>query len=235
MKIHADQDLFIEYTKTKSNRVRNEIAVKNQKLVTYVVNRFYNKKKEHKDLREDLLQEGRIGLMSAIDGFDLELGFQFSTYATWWIKQSINNFLLSQLPLIKVPGNIRTIQNKVLKKLRDENLELKDLIEENAASLEITEKMLKAINASLKSKWVSSLNEPISVGSNNEDITLQDTISDPDEVNVESLTDYETLKVCLKKSLTNLPERERLILLLRYNIIDSVQAEPSQEMETVNE
>jgi RNA polymerase sigma factor (sigma-70 family) len=223
MSILADQDLFLEYAATKNNKTKNEIAIKNQKLVTYVVNRFYNKKKEHKDLREDLLQEGRIGLLSAIDGFKPELGFQFSTYATWWIKQSINNYLLSQLPLIKVPSNVRTIQNKVLRKLREENMALKDLIEGNAATLEITEKMLKAINASLKSKWISSLEEPVTHGSNNEDMLLQDTISDPDEVSVESLTDYTTLKACLKNSLKSLPERERLILLLRYNVIDSVE------------
>jgi RNA polymerase sigma factor (sigma-70 family) len=221
MNISADQNLFLEYSKTKNNKVKNEIAIKNQKLVTYVVNRFYNKKKEHKDLREDLLQEGRIGLLSAIDGFKPELGFQFSTYATWWIKQSINNYLLNQLPLIKVPSNVRTVQNKVLRKLREENMALKDLIEGNAATLEITEKMLKAINASLKSKWVSSLEDPVTSDSGNDSV-LQDLISNPDEATLDSLTDYGTLKNCLKKSLAALPERERFILLLRYNIIDSV-------------
>ncbi len=222
MNISTDQDLFQEYAKNKNIQLKNQIAIKNQKLVTFVVNKFYNKKNEHKELREDLLQEGRIGLLSAIDGFKPELGFQFSTYATWWVKQSINNYLLSQLPLIKVPSNVRTIQNKVLRKLREENLNLKDLSEENLATLEITEKMCRAINASLKSKWVSSIEEPVALGENGDCITMQDFLSNPDDVGLDSKADHNILIKAIKTSLGMLPERERLILLLRYNVIDSI-------------
>src|SRR4051812_20421339 len=97
----TDKQQFLDYERTKNIEIKNEILLKNQKLVSYVVNKFYNKTKEHLSFREDLLQEGLIGLLSAIDGFKPELGFQFSTYAIYWIQQSINNFLLGQVPLIR--------------------------------------------------------------------------------------------------------------------------------------
>lgn len=214
-----DHEMFLEYVKTRDNKLKNKIALQNQKLVSFIVNKYYNRKIEHKELRDDLLQEGRIGLLSAIDGFKPELGFSFSTYATWWVKQSVNNFLLNQYPIIKVPSNIRAIQNKVLKKLRDENMFLKDLIEGNAAALDITEKMLRSVNASLKSKWISSLEEPIYSGDGGSEWTLQDLIVNPNEVSLENNSDHTTLKQCLVSCIRNLPEKERSVLLLRYDAI----------------
>lgn len=232
-----DVVLFREYGKTKvfnedgkitdSDEVlRNKLANRNCKLVTYVVNKFYNKKKEHKALREDLLQEGSLGLLSAIDGFNPELGFRFSTYATWWIKQSISNYLLSQDPRLHVPSHIRTAQNKVLKKMKELKMDFHDLIEENAESLGITDKMLESINASLKSKWVYSMEEPASNGESSGGdggkVTLKDLLVDENAAQSESLTDYTTLIAIVKEGLASLTERERNIILLRYDVIQAV-------------
>lgn len=89
----ADSELFLEFKQTKSKSIKNQLAMKNQKLVSYVISKFYNKKIEHREMREDLFQEGNIGLLCAIERFKPELGHQFSTYAVWWIRQSINNYL----------------------------------------------------------------------------------------------------------------------------------------------
>lgn len=75
------EPLFFEYYKNRDKQVRQTLAVKNQPLVTYIVNKYYSSKTLHKTLREDLLQEGNIGLLSAIEGFDPTKGFRFSTYA----------------------------------------------------------------------------------------------------------------------------------------------------------
>lgn len=228
MKPIHDQELFDEYASKRELKLKNLIAVKNQKLVTYVVNKFYNKKKEHKDLREDLLQEGRMGLLHAIDKFNPSYGNQFSTYAILWIKQSINNFLLNQFPLIHVPSNVKTMQNKVFRRLKEENLVLKDLIDGNAKSLDVTEKMLIAINASLRARWVSSIEEHVSNngnGTSDNENTIKDLISNPDEVLMDVLTDQTKLLKVVKKSLNKLSDREKFILLLRYNVIDSVDKE----------
>jgi RNA polymerase nonessential primary-like sigma factor len=88
-----DLDLFNRYQQSKviseetgkilksDLKLRNEIAERNARLVSFVVNRLFNKSPRHKDLREDLIQEGHLGLYKAIDGFKPELGFKFSTYA----------------------------------------------------------------------------------------------------------------------------------------------------------
>jgi DNA-directed RNA polymerase sigma subunit (sigma70/sigma32) len=102
-----DLRLFVLYATTRvvdangklvnqDKNLRNALANRNCKLVTYVVNKFYNKKFEHKQIREDLLQEGNFGLISAVEKFDPHRGVRFSTYATWWIRHAINNYLLSQ-------------------------------------------------------------------------------------------------------------------------------------------
>jgi len=236
-----DVVLFRQYGKTKvfnedgkitgSDEVlRNKLANRNCKLVTYVVNKFYNKKKEHKALREDLLQEGSLGLLSAIDGFNPELGFRFSTYATWWIKQSISNYLLSQDPRLHVPSHIRTAQNKVLKKMKELKMDFHDLIEENAETLGITDKMLESINASLKSKWVYSMEEPASTGDSGGDggkVTLKDLLVDENAAQSESLTDYTTLIAIVKEGLASLTKRERNIILLRYDVVQ--EADPKTD------
>jgi len=73
--------MFCDYKHNKNNRLRNKLAVRNQALVTFIINKYYSAKMQHQVLRDDLLQEGNIGLLSAIDGFDPDKGFKFSTYA----------------------------------------------------------------------------------------------------------------------------------------------------------
>jgi DNA-directed RNA polymerase sigma subunit (sigma70/sigma32) len=113
-----DLELFKRYQTTKildengkiirtDQKLRNDLAKRNAKLVTFVINKFYSKKQKHKELRSDLLQEGHLGLFDAIDGFKPELGFKFSTYATWWIRQSVNSFLLDDEPMLHIPSHIR--------------------------------------------------------------------------------------------------------------------------------
>ena len=73
--------LFSEYQETKNKILKNKIILKNQPLVTYIVNKYYAAKLQQHSVRDDLLQEGSIGLMSAVDGFDPHRGYKFSTYA----------------------------------------------------------------------------------------------------------------------------------------------------------
>ena len=234
-----DSKLFITYATTRvldekgklvnqDKNLRNILANRNCKLVTYVVNKFYNKKMEHKQIREDLLQEGSFGLISAVEKFNPDLGFKFSTYATWWIRHAINNYLLSQDPQVHVPSHIRTAQNKVLKAMKEKNMSFQDLVEENASELGVSEKMLGSINSSLKSKWISSLEETVArTGDDNRKITLKDLLVDEDEASNESVIDYKTLVGFVKQGLMKLTERERNIILLRYDVIQVVEAKKS--------
>ena len=229
-----DTALFIKYQATKvldpvtgklqssDKRIRNMLAERNTKLVTYVVSKFYGRKQEHKEMREDLLQEGQLGLFSAIDGFKPELGFKFSTYACWWVRQAINNYILDQKPHLHVPSHVRTAQNTVMRQLRELGMSVKDIREEDLESFGITEKMLGCINASLKSKWISSTDEKVrAYGDSDGTMTVGDSIPSS-LLGVDQLMDYGSLITCAKEALRALPVRERLVVLLRYNIIQEV-------------
>jgi RNA polymerase sigma factor (sigma-70 family) len=240
-----DSKLFLQYHESKEvdlygkivkqdQKLRNVLANRNCKLVTYVVNKFYNKKKEHQVIREDLLQEGSFGLISAVEKFDPHRGFKFSTYATWWIRHAINSYLLSQNPLLHVPSHIRTAQNKVLKKLKENDMGFDDLVVENAQTLGVSEKMLESINSSLRSKWVTSLDEPLAIdsGSSGRDAqaNLRDIIEE-DSIMADSQVDYKVLVEAAKEVLLEMSPRERNIILLRYDVIQNVE----KEEETTNE
>jgi len=235
-----DMKLFFQYSDTRvvdergklvqqDKRLRNVLANRNCKLVTYVVNKFYNKKKEHKQIREDLLQEGSFGLISAVEKFDPHRGFKFSTYATWWIRHAINNYLLSQDPHLHVPSHIRTAQNKLLKVMKEKNLSFKDLVEGNAPELGVSEKMLESINASLKSKWITSMDALAPQDKNPTGLTIKDLLMDEEAESSDSVTDYHTLVGIVKNGLMRLSERERNIILLRYDVIQAVPAKEEEK------
>lgn len=223
-------ELFEQYQKTKvfcpetgkligsDKTIRNKIATNNAKLVAFVVSKFYSK--EDKDIKEDLLQEGHMGLFTAIDKFDPTRGFKFSTYAVHWIKQACSGFLLESKPHLHVPSHVRTSQNKLLKFMNENKKTLKDITPEIMGEIGITSKMLRCIFSSIASKQISYLSEQIS-GSSDIDLTLADVVVGKESTAEEKTSLLELIDVA-KDALVSLSDRERLLLLLRYNVIQGV-------------
>lgn len=222
--VNKIDQIYFEYVSTKSLNTRNQIVKKNQALVTYIINKYYNNKKEYSLLKEDMMQEGVIGLLSAIEGYKPELGYRFSTYATWWIRQAINNYLLNVEPIIHVPSHVRTANNKIQKKLREENIVLQDYIN-NADSKEkkedgCSDKMLQSITMANRSKNVCSMDEQIKAGNGENNNTLKDLLVSDENIE----TRYGNLEFLLlvKNALKSLSEKERYILLLRFDVIKEI-------------
>lgn len=219
-----DKELFVKYSKTKDLVTRNQLVRNNQALVTYIVNKYYSSKKEHKKYREDLLQEGTIGLLSAIDGFNVELGFKFSTYATWWIRQAVNNYLINIEPMIHVPSHVRTQHNKIIRKLKEENKTFQNLIEAGYKGIEVdgdivSEKMIRSVQSAIRSKYISSIDQPISGKNDGESSgSLKDVIPEY-KPGLDRLFDQAKLVDIVADGLKELSERERLILLLRFDVL----------------
>ncbi|NDH68342.1 MAG: sigma-70 family RNA polymerase sigma factor [Gammaproteobacteria bacterium] len=173
-------------------------------------------KQKHKELRSDLLQEGHLGLFDAIDGFKPELGFKFSTYATWWIRQSVHSYLLDREPMLHVPSHVRTARNKLYNAAKERSISIKDVDKSVLAEIGMTEKMFASVNATLKARdWnFQSLDEPLSASV---DKSLREIIpSNEPELNI--IVDNKKIIDAAKKAFSKLSIREKCVLLERYGI-----------------
>lgn len=220
--------IFYEYAATKSLKARNEIVDKNRALVAYAINKYYSTKNEHKNIREDLMQEGTIGLLAAIEGFKPELGYRFSTYSMWWIRQAINNYLLNVEPIIHVPSHVRTANNKLVRKLKEENISLQTFIDDYK-SADYSKKMMYSINCANKVKNISSLEDTKIYGHNQkfnegsgEGQSLKDTIPASESEQPDAIFDSANMIQIVKKALNKLSDRERYILLLRFDVLSKI-------------
>lgn len=231
------KDLVREKTK-----VRNQLVEKNQALVSYMINKYYNKA-EHRKIKEDLVQEGIIGLMSAIDGFDQSLGFRFSTYSTWWIRQAINTYLADTEPTIHVPTHIRTAQNKLLKNMslsgQPFGKDFNGRFYEESKALDYTPKMVNSIRSALMSKRVSSLDKPMSTSTTasaaeTSKMTWKESLPD-NTSSVGQLMDNLTLVDVISNGLKKLSDKNRNVLLLRFNVIDEYDVTPNKESDFTTE
>lgn len=219
--------LFKEYYETRERSTRTKLAVLNQALVTFIINKYYSNL-QNKELKNDLIQEGNIGLLSAIDGFNPTLGFKFSTYSTWWIRQAINNYLINIEPAIKIPSHIRTAQNKLSKQLSEENRELSELISSVTMGKPskvngFTDKMINSISSAISSRYIKSLDEEMRGGAGGNDdsgLSMSDTMIDSSPSSEQKM-DKEAMIIFARRALNRLSPKEKIILLLRFDVIKS--------------
>lgn len=196
--------------------LRNDLAKRNAKLVTFVINKFYSKKQRHKELRSDLLQQGHLGLFDAIDRFKPELGFKFSTYATLWIRQSVNSYLLDEEPILHIPSHIRTARNKLYNLTKERAMSFKDINKDMLDEIGMTEKMFASVNAAIKTKSQNyqSFDEPVS---SSMDKTLKEIIPSED-LDLSIFIDNKRITMIAKSAFQKLSLREKCVLLERYGV-----------------
>ncbi|WP_251546794.1 RNA polymerase sigma factor RpoD [Limosilactobacillus caecicola] len=210
----ADQEVELALRIEQGDETaKQELAEANLRLVVSIAKRYVGRGMQFLDL----IQEGNMGLMKAVEKFDYRKGFKFSTYATWWIRQAITRAIADQARTIRIPVHMVETINKLIRIQRQllQDLGREPLPEEIGAEMDMPTKKVRDI--------LKIAQEPVSLETpigEEDDSHLGDFIEDHDATSPADHAAYEMMKKQLENVLDTLTDREENVLRLRFGLDD---------------
>jgi len=203
--------------KAGSKEAKDQFISANLKLVISIAAKYYHYYNPVQLTMTDLIQEGNIGLMRAVKTFDYRKGFKFSTYATWWIRQSISQAIYNKDRTIRIPVHMF----KRLVGLRHATTKLFNELGREPTHIEIAKELGKKDKAVVI--MLKRLNKTTSLDTpkRKTDMPLRERLPDLSTSSPEEITDINLLKPLLQDYLSHLPEIERKVLELHFGFADS--------------
>lgn len=210
-----EQELGRKIKENNDKAAKDKLVSANLRLVVSIAKTYINRSKLS---FLDLVQEGNLGLINAAEKFDYSLGYRFSTYASWWIKQAISKAIFDKSRNIRIPANMINAYTQLMKKSRDleQQLDREPTDKELAAALDITILKVRKIKNLVK--------EPMSLDASltdDDDTKMEEIVADEKAISPYEASAEESVKETVNAVLNTLDDREKEVIELRYGLKDN--------------